>query len=73
MNVWQKTWTTMFQNKLYVITKKSHVPPENSILRSVWSHIQNNTPSGDIYRHISRLYVDRSTQKRGIDDNKTHS
>ena len=62
-----------FDNEIYEIVKRSSVPELKSILRAVWSHRRKTTPDGTIYRHRSRICVDGSTQKEGIDYNETYS
>ena len=63
----------LIENEIYIRVKRSNTPKHNNILRLVWSHRQNTTPSGEIYLHRSRLYADVSTQKQGIDFNEIYS
>ena len=60
----------MLENNIFKLVKRSVVPLNQRILRSVWSHRRKTTPSGEVYRHRSRLCVDGSQQQEGIDYNE---
>ena len=70
MNDEMKNLTT---NDIYDLVLRKDVPADNTILREVWSHSRKTTPSGEIYRHRSRICVDGSQQKEGIDYFETYS
>ena len=63
----------MLKNNIFKLVKRSVVPLNQRILRSVWSHRRKTTPSGEVYRYRSRLCVDGSQQQHGIDYNETYS
>ena len=52
---------------------RSDVPEAHNILRAVWSHRRKTTPDGRVYRHRSRICVDGSQQKEGVDYFETYS
>ena len=57
----------------YEIITRISVPKGKRILNAVWIFKRKTNPSGQIYRHRSRLCVDGSRQQEGIDYNKTYS
>ena len=63
----------MIKNNIFKLVKKSIVPINQRILRAVWSHRRKTTPSGEVYRHRSRLCVDGSQQQHGVDYTETYS
>ena len=65
-----KNFTT---DETYELILRKDLSADNNILRAVWSHRRKTTPDGKIYRHRSRICVDGSQQKEGIDYFETYS
>ena len=63
----------MMKKKIFEVVPRTIVPRQQRVLRAVWSHRRKTTPSGEIYRHRSRLCVDGSQQQHGIDFTDTYS
>ena len=60
-------------NDIYDLIPRNEVPPGKTILRAIWSHRRKTKPDGEVYRHRSRICVDGSMQKEGIDFQETYS
>ena len=65
--------TRMIENNIFEEVDRNAVPLTHNVLRAVWSHRRKTTPAGVVYRHRSRLCVDGSQQKEGIDFHETYS
>ena len=65
--------TRMIENNIFEEVDRNTVPLTHNILRAVWSHRRKTTLAGVVYRHRSRLCVDGSQQKVGIDFHETYS
>ena len=63
----------MIENEIFEEIPRELMDKTKSVLRAVWSHRRKTTPAGEIYRHRSRLCVDGSQQKEGIDYTETYS
>ena len=63
----------MIDHDIFEEVSIEDIPLHQRILRAVWSHRRKNTPSGEVYRHRSRLCVDSSQQQYGIDFTDTYS
>ena len=63
----------MYLNEIYELIPRNEVPPDKTILRAIWSHRRKTKPDGTVYRHRSRICVDGSMQKEGIDYQDTYS
>jgi hypothetical protein len=63
----------MQDNNIFEVVHRNTVPRKHRILRAVWSHRRKTTPSGEVYRHRSRLCLDGSQQQEGIDYTETYS
>ena len=63
----------LFTNEIYELIQRNEVPPSKTVLRSIWSHQRKTKPDGTVYRHRSRICVDGSMQKEGIDFTDTYS
>ena len=59
--------------EIYIIIKRSIVPPEKIVLIPVWDNRRKHTPSYKVYRHISRLCIDGSSPREEIDFNNIYS
>ena len=63
----------MLKNEIFEEVFRDTVPPQQRVLRSVWSHRCKTTLSGEVYRYHSCLCVDGSQQQFGIDFTDTYS
>lgn len=63
----------MLKNEIFEEIPRHLMDKTKTVLRAVWSHRRKTTPAGVIYRHRSRLCVDGSQQKEGIDYTETYS
>ena len=57
----------------FEIVHRHSIPREQRILNAVWTFRRKTTPTGQVYRHRSRLCVDGSRQQQGIDYTKSYS
>ena len=57
----------------FEIKHYKEIPKGQHILNAVWTFKRKTTPSGQVYRHRSRLCVDGSRQEEGKDYNNTYS
>ena len=64
---------SLFKNKIYELYPRSKVPRNQRVLRAVWSHRRKTKPTGEVYRHRSRICVDGSQQTHGVDYEHTYS
>lgn len=69
----QEELDRMLKNEIFEEIPRHLMNKTKTILRAVWSHRRKTTPAGEIYRHRSRLCVDGSQQKEGIDYTETYS
>ena len=69
----QEEIARMIKNEIFEEIPRHLMDKTKTILRAVWSHRRKTTPAGEIYRHRSRLCVDGSQQKEGIDYTETYS
>lgn len=58
---------------IYEVVARSTVPEGQRVLRAVWSHRRKTTPTGQVYRHRSRICVDGSQQTYGVDYKETYA
>ena len=63
----------MIEAKIFKEVPRSVVPTGQRVLRAVWSHRRKTTPSGEIYKHRSRVCADGSRQQYGIDYTDTYA
>ena len=63
----------MYINEKYELIPRNSVPPDKTILQAIWSHRRKTKPDGTVHCHRSRICVDGSMQKEGIDYQDTYS
>eukprot|EP00957_Ditylum_brightwellii_P069853 5304744-Ditylum_brightwellii.AAC.1 len=63
----------MVDKYIFEVVPRSCVSTYQKVLRAVWSHRRNTKPTGEVYRHRSRVCADGSKQQYGIDFHETYS
>ena len=63
----------LLENGIYKLVPRSQVPAGQRVLRAVWSHRRKQKPSGEVYRHRSRICADGRGQQYGIDYTETYA
>ena len=69
----EKEMNNFCDKETFHITHISNVPKGKRILNPVWTFKRKTTPSGEVYRHRSRLCVDGSRQIYGEDYTNSYS
>ena len=72
-NAMREEINKMMKEEIFEEVPYSEVPKTHNVLGAVWSHRRKTTPTGDVYRHRSRLCVNGSQQTEGIDYTETYS
>ena len=63
----------LIKHNVFDIVDINTVPKFTKILRAIWAHRRKTTPSGQVYKHKSRICADGSQQEKGIDYDETFS